>query len=184
MIIMAVVTWIVSWLILHFIASILLDVIDAAYSCCILDLDHAIAKGQHRRAAIAQGVLLKAHPTYVLNQCNYTVQPLPALPIQVETVQIQPVQVQPIPASYNYPAQPAQPAQPAMESAMMPAQPAVPMGQPVQPPEPVSPPAPAPSPDPAPRPPEGAQPVAAFCSACGAQNQAGGRFCSQCGKPM
>ena len=54
-VIMAVVTWIVSWLILHFIASILLDVIDAAYSCCILDLDHAIAKGQHRRAAIAQG---------------------------------------------------------------------------------------------------------------------------------
>lgn len=60
--------WFIGSLVLVFIAGILLNVVDAAYACLVLDLDNAAATGAYRQPAMAQAVIAKAHPTYVIQQ--------------------------------------------------------------------------------------------------------------------
>lgn len=59
-------SWLVASFILVFIASILLNIIDASYACLVLDLDHAAQVGTYRQPAMAQLVIAKANPTFVL----------------------------------------------------------------------------------------------------------------------
>jgi len=60
--------WLVSSTILLFIGGILLNVVDASYSCLVLDLDHHQTTGTFHRPAIAHAVLYKVKPEYVVQQ--------------------------------------------------------------------------------------------------------------------
>ena len=55
-----------AWMILSFIAMILLNVIDASYACLILDLDNAAQTRVFQRPEIAQAILVKVKPGYVV----------------------------------------------------------------------------------------------------------------------
>ena len=55
-----------AWVILSFIAAILLNVIDASYACLILDLDNAAQTRVFQRPEIAQAILVKVKPGYVV----------------------------------------------------------------------------------------------------------------------
>ena len=48
--------------------GILLNIVDASYACLVLDLDHASQTGTYRRPLMAQAVLAKTYPTYVIQQ--------------------------------------------------------------------------------------------------------------------
>lgn len=75
--------WIFAAFILNFLSGVLLNIIDASYSCLVLDLDNATQTGTYRRPAIAQAVLVKANPSYVLQTVHGTV------PIQHVQVAVQ-----------------------------------------------------------------------------------------------
>jgi len=85
------VTWLIAGLILCFIAGILLNVVDAAYACLVLDCDHATHTGAHHQPVMAQVILVKAHPTYVIQQPGGT------------TSLAHPVYAQGIPVAADYP---------------------------------------------------------------------------------
>merc|ERR1719502_1465673 len=55
-----------AWMVLSFIASILLNVIDASYACLILDLDQSLQSKQFQQPEIAQAILVKVKPGYVV----------------------------------------------------------------------------------------------------------------------
>jgi len=55
----------VASVVLVFIAEILLNVVDAAYSCVVLDLDNHSRTNTFHRPVIAQAVLIKAKPDHV-----------------------------------------------------------------------------------------------------------------------
>ena len=59
---------VVAFAILNFIASILLDVIDASYCCMVLDLDNYVRCGAFHRPAIATVVVQKVKPDFVIVQ--------------------------------------------------------------------------------------------------------------------
>jgi len=63
-----IISWLVAWALLHFIVSILLNIIDAAYACLVLDLDNAKQTNTYRQPEMAQCILAKANPTFVLVQ--------------------------------------------------------------------------------------------------------------------
>jgi hypothetical protein len=58
----------VAFVVLHFIASLLLNVVDAAYACIILDLDNYSRVGSFHRPAIATAVVMKVKPECVVLQ--------------------------------------------------------------------------------------------------------------------
>jgi len=60
--------WLLAACVLSFVAGILLNVVDAAYSCLVLDLDNAARVGSFNRPPIAQAVFVKVAPEYVVVQ--------------------------------------------------------------------------------------------------------------------
>jgi len=66
--VMGLVSFLIAFIILNFIASILINVIDAAYGCLVLDLDSALATRAFRRPEIAEAVLVVSKPGFVLGQ--------------------------------------------------------------------------------------------------------------------
>lgn len=76
LIILGLLAFIIAIIILDFIAMILLNIIDAAYGCLVLDLDSAAATRAFRRPEIAQAVLVISKPDYVLGQVPDTNQPV------------------------------------------------------------------------------------------------------------
>lgn len=99
LVVAGVASWFVASVILIFIAGLLLNVVDAAYACLVLDLDRAAITGTYRQPALAQAVIAKAHPTYVIQQPGggtaiaQPVQPYPQSPYSQH-------QAQPLPPQY------------------------------------------------------------------------------------
>jgi len=60
--------WLIAATVLLFISGILLNVVDAAYACLVLDLDNQQRVGTFHRPAIAHAVLYKLKPEYVVQQ--------------------------------------------------------------------------------------------------------------------
>jgi len=58
--------WLLSYLILSFLASVLLNVVEAAYACLVLDLDRAIQSGAFRQPAMSKVIVTQYNPTFVL----------------------------------------------------------------------------------------------------------------------
>jgi len=56
----------IAFAVLLFISSLLLNVVDAAYACVVLDIDNALRLGAFHRPAIATAVLQKTNPGYVV----------------------------------------------------------------------------------------------------------------------
>jgi hypothetical protein len=56
--------WLIASVVLMFIAGLLLNIVDAAYSCLVLDIDHRTRSGAFHRPEIAHAVLLKVQPTH------------------------------------------------------------------------------------------------------------------------
>jgi len=60
--------WLIASLVLVFISGILLNVVDAAYSCLVLDLDNYHRTHTFHRPALAHAVLVKVQPAFVVVQ--------------------------------------------------------------------------------------------------------------------
>jgi len=58
--------WLIAFIVLHFIASLLLNIVDASYACVVLDLDNHARTGAFHRPQIAQAVLVKTKPDFVV----------------------------------------------------------------------------------------------------------------------
>lgn len=58
--------FLLSFLMLAFISGLLLDVVDAAYCCVVLDIDNHQRTGTFHRPVIAQAVMVKVKPEYVV----------------------------------------------------------------------------------------------------------------------
>lgn len=122
------VSWCVSAFLLTFVARILLNIVDAAYCCVVLDLDHARAIGAYRHPQLAEVIIVKVHPTYVL--VPGTAQPMghPGMVAAPRVEVAQPMQ-QP---TYMAVAQPMAPQYP-QPVAMPVAQPMHPVAHPISP---------------------------------------------------
>ena len=99
--------------VLVFIASILLNIVDAAYSCIVLDLDNYRRTRTFHRPAMATAVLVKVKPDFVVVEqpsggyAAYAVggQPSAPLPVAVPVGANVPVAVpvgQPVPAAGGF----------------------------------------------------------------------------------
>jgi len=60
--------WLIATIVLVFIASLLLNIVDASYACVVLDLDNHARVGTFFRPQIAQAVLVKVKPDFVVMQ--------------------------------------------------------------------------------------------------------------------
>jgi hypothetical protein len=74
-IVIGILSFIFAIVFLSFVAGILLNIIDACYSCLILDLDHG-AKSQPQ---VAQAILILANPTYLYQHQSNDPQPTVAV---------------------------------------------------------------------------------------------------------
>jgi len=84
--------WLIAATVLLFIAGILLNVVDAAYACLVLDMDQQQRGGAFHRPAIAHAVLYKLKPEYIVQQ-----------PAGASVVYARPEQVAPQPATMAVP---------------------------------------------------------------------------------
>jgi len=75
LIVIGILSFIFAIVFLSFVAGILLNIIDACYSCLILDLDHG-AKSQPQ---VAQAILILANPTYLYQHQSNDPQPTVAV---------------------------------------------------------------------------------------------------------
>jgi hypothetical protein len=92
LIIIGIVAWLIASLILLFIAGVLHDIVDAAYACLVLDLDHRQQTGVYHQPAIAQAILVKVQPGIVIEQPGGA-PTVYAQPITSGTQPIQPIGV-------------------------------------------------------------------------------------------
>jgi hypothetical protein len=68
LVLLGLVSFLLAYALLFFIAAILLNIIDASYACLVLDLDSAQQTGTYCQPAMAQAILAKAKPDFVLVQ--------------------------------------------------------------------------------------------------------------------
>ena len=68
LIVVGVISFVLSGIIFHFVMSLLLMIVDAAYSCVVLDLDNYGRTNQFHRPAIAVVVMQKVKPDFVVVQ--------------------------------------------------------------------------------------------------------------------